>query len=76
MAENNGTGRRLGEFQGGAYENRSVLDQSAPSGIGYAQRDSQRRFRGGHLGSINGRSEATDQKRQAGMLDTPYRTFG
>lgn len=76
MAVPNGMGRRNGDFQAGAYENRSVLDQSAPSGIGYAARDSQRRFRGGHLGSINGRSEATDQKRQSGMLDTPYRTFG
>lgn len=70
-----GTGRRAG-FNAGAYENRSVLDQSQPSGIGNAERDRARMFRGGKLGSINGRSVTTDQKRQSGMLDTPFRTFG
>ncbi len=73
MAEN-GFGRRLGEFTGGAYENRSVLDNVQPSGIGNSAADRARMYRGGKLRSINGSSASTDSKRQ--WLDTPYRTFG
>jgi hypothetical protein len=70
----NGTGSRLGEFSGGAYENRSVLDNIQPSGIGHAAKDRARMYKGGKLRSVNGASTDTDSKRQ--WLDTPYRTFG
>lgn len=73
MADN-GIGRRLGEFRGGAYENRSVLDNVQPSGVGHSANDRARMYRGGKLPSLNGTSQDTDSKRQ--WLDTPYRTFG
>lgn len=71
----NGAGSRLGEFSGGAYENRSVLDNLQPSGTGFSSTDRGRLSYGGKtvLPSQNGRSATTHQKRQ--WLDSPLRTF-
>ena len=70
-----GEGRRLGAFTSGAYENRSVLDNIQPSGIGYSAADKARLTPDGKavLPSLNGRSAQTHQKRI--WLDSPLRTF-
>jgi len=59
---------------GKSFAFKSVLDNVQPSGNGASVADRARMYKGGKLGSINGRSVDTDAKAQ--WLDSPYRTFG
>lgn len=85
LRTSNGAGRRLELLHGansGAYRPTSVYDvNTAPSGIGYSERDRQRMLPTGQfLRNANGVSQSTWESRQKRWLDTPstpaQRPFG